>query len=415
MTDLNDNNTIKFHPLFHTEEENGQILVGRQDIGSYVTIPTGAVDIIGLLTAGSTIGETKKNLEEKYKMKVEIENFITEMIKNEMVKSIDDIEIPTKSKKQKVLFSNITSKQVGFLFSKYALIFYLFLTISCIIIFLMKPNYIPHVEDFFFHQYFSVSIISLFLVGWVFVVFHELAHLFAAKSVGTEGSISIGHRLIFLVAQTNLGNIYSVPPKKRYIVYLAGMCWDIVIIFICLVILSLSDGEILNIPIIFYNFIKAIIFVKVWSIIWQFRFNMQTDIYYVFGNFFRCGNLVNDSQIIIKNKLSRIFRGIKKTEMNNTTKREMRIIKIYLPIYLIGTIVTIFFFTFRSIPIIYSQLSKAFDGILAGYSHNPGNFIDGVVIIFFNLLVYGLIAYFALKPRILKRRDKTSSVRKTNT
>ncbi|MBU7045896.1 MAG: hypothetical protein HXS54_05615 [Theionarchaea archaeon] len=397
--EITDESVIKFHDLFKGEEEDGLILVGRRDIGSYVSLPAEAVEVIDLLDSGKPVGEVKRILEEKYGEEAEIEDFIEDMITNEMVKLVGDYEVPTTSQVQKDLFSGIQEKHVGWMFSKPAWAFYAVTAVACLIIFAMVPDYIPQPEDFFFHHWYSVAVGLIFFCGWVLVALHELAHLFAAKAVGTEGYFSLSNRLIFIVAQTNLGNIWTVPRNKRYIVYLAGMAWDTVMVLACLVLLILRDREVIGLSDLAYNFLKAIIFIKVWSIIWQFRFNMQTDVYYTIANYFKCRNLLGDAQANIKNFLARYIKRITTTDFTDTPPLEMKAITYYTPIYLFGLIVTLATYLMRNLPLLLLQVIRAFEGVTTGYAENPPLFIDAVVLIILTSFNFGLLGFLIIRPR----------------
>ncbi len=396
---ITDTSIVAFHELYKSEEEDGLVLVGRRDIGSYVSLPAEALEAIDLLDSGKTVDEVKKILEEKYGEEVEIEEFIKDMIDNEMIKYVDGIEIATTTKVQKDLFSGITRKHVGWMFSRPAWIMYTVMAISCLVIFAAMPDYIPRPHDYFFHPWYSVAVLFMSLFSWILVAYHELAHLFAAKTVGTEGYFSLSNRLVFIVAQTNLGNIWTVPRERRYIVYLAGIAWDAVMVFFCLLLLLFSDRGIVAFSLFWYRFLKALIFIKVWGIIWQFRFNMQTDIYYTAANYFRCKNLLADAQNYIKNKLSRVWGRFKKVDMGGTPEYEMRAIKWYTPLYFVGTFVTLLIFFFRTLPILYLQIIRAFNGITAGYAASPRDFTDAVVLIVLNAFIYGLLGFLILRPR----------------
>lgn len=397
--EITDKTQMRFHALYKGEKEDGLVTVGRQDIASYMSIPAEAVEVLDLLDSGKSVGEVKRILEEKYGEEVEIEEFLQDLIENELVKSIDGVEIPTTSKVQKALFSQINGRHVEWMFSRYAMAVYAGAAVACLVLFSVNTDYIPEPRDYFFYPWYSVAVGFMFFFSWVFVAVHELAHLFAAKSVGIEGSFSISNRLAFLVAQTNLGNIWTVPREKRYIVYVAGMAWDTVFVFICLLLLFFSDHNVLTLPVLWYNFLKAIIFVKVWGIIWQFRFNMQTDVYYAVGNFFKCRNLLGDAQIYIKNFLSRFCKRIKRVDLGDMPDHEMRAVKWYSLLYVVGTFVTVISFFFRTLLVLLLQVIKAFDGITAGYQVSRADFIDGVVLIALNSFNYGLLGYVILKPR----------------
>lgn len=410
MTDdgyqITDKSIIKFHDLFRGEEEDGLVLVGRRDIGSYVSLPAEAVEVINLLDSGKTVGEVKKILEEKYGEEAEIEDFIQDMVDNEMVQSVDGCEIATTSQVQKDLFSNVTARHVSWMFSRVAWFVYAGMAAACLVLFGLNPDYIPEPRDLFFHPWYSLAVGFMFFFGWILVAVHELAHLLAAKTVGTEGYFSLSNRLVFVVAQTSLGNIWTVPREKRYIVYFAGMAWDSVMVFFCLILLLLSDQGSLTLPELWYKFLKALIFLKVWGIIWQFRFNMQTDVYYAVANFFKCRNLLGDAQTYIKNILSRFWSRFERVDMGGAPDYEMRAIKWYSLLYFVGTSVTLATYFLMNLPLIVLQVIRAFSGITAGYAASHADFMDSVVLIILNAFNFGLLGFVILRPRWsgLKRR-----------
>lgn len=400
---------VRFHDLFRGQEEEGLVLVGRKDIGSYVSLPKEAIEVIDLLDSGKTVGEVKKVTEEKYGEDIGVEEFIRDMIANEMVKTVDGYEVATTSQVQKDLFSRVTARHVGWMFSRYVWIAYGGMAVLSVFLFAAFPQHIPRPEDYFFHPWYSVAVGFMFLFGWVLLAIHELAHLFAARSVGTEGYFSLSNRLVFIVAQTNLGNIWTIPREKRYVVYLAGMAWDAVMVFVCLVLLILSDYNIIGLPVLVYNFLKAVNFIKVWGIIWQFRFNMQTDVYYALSNYFKCRNLLGDTQGYIRNAAARIVTRIKKADMSSNTEQEMRVIRIYAPIYFVGTFLTLVTFVFRQLYVLALQVIKAFDGLTAGYAASPPAFMDAVVLVVLNAFFYGLLAFLILRPRWASLKQRFSA------
>jgi putative peptide zinc metalloprotease protein len=390
---------ITFHALYTGEKEDGFVLVGRKDIASYISLPVEALEVIDLLNSGKTVGETKEILERKYGEEAEVEEFVEYMIENEMVKSVDGTEVETTSQVQEALFTSIQAKHVTWLFSAHARIIYSTAALVCLAIFVLFPEYIPHPKDLFFHPLYSVAVGFMYFFGWILVVYHELAHLFAAKAVGTEGNFSLSNRLIFVVAQTNLGNIWTVPRNNRYTVYCAGIAWDVLLVLVCLILLLFHDHQVVALTALGYNFVKAIVFIQVWRIIWQFRFNMQTDIYYVVANYWNCRNLLGDARTYIKNGLSHLFRRIEPVDMSTIPASEMRAVTWYAPLYFVGTAVTLATFALRDIPIAFYQILKAFNGITAGYAVSSADFMDAVVLIGLNGIYFGLLSYTVLRPR----------------
>ena len=126
---------------------------------------------------------------------------------------------------------------------------------------------------------------------------------------------------------------------------------------------------------------------------------MQTDVYYAVADYFKCRRLLPDAQANIKNFLSKFIKKIKKTDFSDTPPSEMRAIKWYTLLYVVGTSVTLAAYFLRSFPIFILQVTRAIDGITAGYAGNPGLFMDGVVLICVASFGWGLWSYLVLRTR----------------
>jgi hypothetical protein len=75
----------------------------------------------------------------------------------------------------------------------------------------------------------SVPLASLLLLAGVATVLglaHEAAHVLAAWAAGVPSRISIGRRMIFIVYQTDLTRLWSVPRRARVVPLLAGLLFD---------------------------------------------------------------------------------------------------------------------------------------------------------------------------------------------
>ncbi len=46
-------------------------------------------------------------------------------------------------------------------------------------------------------------------IGWVLIALHELGHLATARAAGAPARISLGTRLQFLVAQTDVSGVWA--------------------------------------------------------------------------------------------------------------------------------------------------------------------------------------------------------------
>jgi hypothetical protein len=115
-------------------------------------------------------------------------------------------------------------------------------------------------------------------------------------------------RLYIPVAETNLTQLWSVPRKKRYIPFLAGMLNDTLVLSFLIFLLWFSDlTPILGLESV-TAFARLAILLLYYSLIWQFLLFIQTDLYFVISNFFGCRNLYSDSWNFILNFFLKAFK-----------------------------------------------------------------------------------------------------------
>src|SRR5690606_19773563 len=99
----------------------------------------------------------------------------------------------------------------------------------------------------------------------------------AARSYDVSASYGFGHRLYFLVLETDISEVWKLPPRKRIIPYIAGMLNDSVMLSLTLIIRMVYPEmndllyEILDL---------ASLYLCVMLVFQTFVF-MKTDLYYV--------------------------------------------------------------------------------------------------------------------------------------
>src|SRR5262249_9805124 len=156
--------------------------------------------------------------------------------------------------------------------------------------------------------------------GWSLVFLHEAAHLLAARARGCAGSLSISRRLYFLVAQTDMSGIRSVPRSQRYAPYLAGMTVDLMILLICFLLRATGTGG---------RITSVITYLVIIQLLFQFAIFMRTDVYYVITNWLRLGNLMHDVQQLLIGLVARMLGRSSGHDTNPIPTRERRLVRWY--------------------------------------------------------------------------------------
>ncbi len=134
----------------------------------------------------------------------------------------------------------------------------------------LNPTYLPSYQDFFFVDNYLLTFVLSIVSALALVFIHEFAHLIAGKAVGVDGNFSVGMRLFYPVAETNLTGLWSVPGKKRVLPFLAGMINDTLIISLILILFWLSDYGLIPTGFNPFSFGKFLILILFYGILWLF-------------------------------------------------------------------------------------------------------------------------------------------------
>lgn len=404
--DLTPLSHVSFCPLLFRQEDD-DFLVGREDLAQYVQMPEVGVEIIKALDAGATVGEATDELSRKYGDDVPVADFVESMIENRFVREVDGVVLETVGQ-ARYHMRKARLERLAWLYSKPAYVTYGVIALVLAGLLLFVPGYFPRSRDFFPFKSYSVNLLLAFVLSTLSLCVHELSHLAAARSIGVNGRFSMSNRLIFLVAQTDITNVWSRPREERYIPYLAGMAVDAVQMFLWVVVLLFRDAAGLAVPFVICGVAKQRILQLFMGILWQFRFYMQTDVYYVITNWLGCRNLIADARAYLVS-LARRLAGRSAGNPSWSDDRERRITKVFSLFYLGGVVITLVVFFGFTVPIVVRGCSGSIRALMAGFSAGHAGFLDGVAFLLLAGLQYGLLLYVTLGRRLRQWRQRRAA------
>lgn len=341
---LNGDSILTFFPLAKRIENEEEILIGREDISSFVLMPRIGVRIIELLDRGIPIKEAEAAIVEEAGEPVEILEFVKDLLHDPpFIHKVDHIVVNEPALPE-VSFPWIPKKLGILLFQPWAYCLYgtiILLGIAAAV--QGREKSMPRFADFLISPSASVSLFAIASVSWGFVLIHELAHLLAARSIGVSANIRISHRLVFPVAETNMSNIVLHPAKQRYKAYLAGMMLECVYVSLSFIFQYLYYHAYLHISPLSLGLLKLVNATLLCSLAFQFLFFMKTDIYYVATTFLRCNNLLRNTGLALREKFG-LLRVEEREEWDSVDRREKNIIKWYIWFYIVGVASALWFF-----------------------------------------------------------------------
>ncbi len=258
----------------------------------------------------------------------------------------------------------------------------------------------------FFSPYFTVIELALFLAQFPGILFHEFFHMMAGQRLGIPSRMGIGRRLYFLVFETYLTGLWSVPRRARYLPFLAGMLADV--LWISLFTIGASFAYTPSAPYSFPAFCLALAFTTTLRLIWQFYFYLQTDIYYVITNAFRCIDLQQTTRRYLLNRFYRLIGRPDKLEDEELWyPQDRQIARWYAPIFSLGYLFSILTFLLLGLPITIRSLSGVALHLVSRSPLSP-DFWDSCIFLTLNGVQLALVAYIAIRQHRSRRAKENS-------
>lgn len=396
-----------------TYQADGQdVIAGRVDTGVFVAIPGEAREILDLLGSGLNIGQVSDTFQAKYGETPDLEDFLTLLEGKGLIslagESRHTVIAAAPQKNQLAYhFSNFPQPLARSLFGKPALIIYGIVIAAAIFEIIIHPSITPGVSDLYFPSERALTWGMVVLAAYFSLFLHELAHLIAARAHGINSRLGVGHRLWFLVAETDLTGLWSIPRNERYLPFVAGMIFDAVLCAGIIFVLVAHMHGALALSALLLRFFRALLFTLLMRLVWEFFLYLRTDIYYVIANAFKCRNLLGDTEVLLRNRAARVFPSIRKVSQDGIPPQELRVIRIYSIIWILGRVWAFTVLVTVTIPLLVHYTYDLRDVFVAGYSSNPSNFIDSLVLFmsFFVPLTIGAVLWI----QGLLRRGRTLS------
>jgi putative peptide zinc metalloprotease protein len=211
----------------------------------------------------------------------------------------------------------------------------------------------------------SVPLASLLLLAGLATVLgmaHEAAHVLAAWAAGVPSRISIGRRMIFVVYQTDLTRLWSVPRRARVVPLLAGLLFDSAATGILAVAGLILTG---HAPLLVIHLIRLAVLLNVGAIAFQFLIFLRTDVYALFVLATGCRNLWATKGAVARQAIGRAGPA-DQAVLAAAGRRETRWAQVFLGLYVPGVAATGWYFAAFAVPATASIVRACAHALAAG-------------------------------------------------
>ncbi len=379
---------LELHNLSFVQEGD-EVVVGRLDTGSYAVFPADGAELLHRIAEGMTTNQASAWYEECFGEPVDIDEFVTTLTELGFVRE-DDAQPDS--------VEPVRLRWLGrALFSPAAWVCYGAIVGLWVLAVRQDSAILPHPSQIFFVR--SLLIVQIVItIGQTPLLFaHEGFHVLAGRRLGLPTHLGISNRLSYIVFETKLNGLMSVPRRARYLPFIAGLVCDLIILCILDLVAELTS----NGPGSFSlagKICLAIAFTVVLRMAWQFQLHLRTDLYYVFATALNCYDLHDASMALLRNRLWRALgRTHRITDEQQWTEHDRKAGLFYGPFISLIFIALALFTIFGTLPIVKDYATTIISSLLSG-TYNV-HFWDSLLSVILNITQVILLFWLARRKR----------------
>jgi putative peptide zinc metalloprotease protein len=328
--------TVVLHRLA-VRTDRDSVIVGRRGSNTFVSIPFVGLDAIRLLEDGNDIETVTAVLSDRYATDVDVAQFVESLTALGFVRRVGDTEVPDPGVPP-VTWPRLRRRHVWWLQTTAARMVVVATVLAGLCCVIADPAARPHRADLLWSTHPSLLVTATAAITWAMIGLHELAHLFTARAAGVPGRISLGTRLQFLVAQTDVTGVWTAPTSQRHTVYLAGMALDLSIAAVA----AITRATGVSSPVL-DGLLATVIAVAVTKVGYQLLVFMRTDVYFALQDATRARDLFGDGRAYVTWLVRRLVPGRRTGAGPDPTRRlppaEKRTVRVYAGVLGAGTTV----------------------------------------------------------------------------
>jgi hypothetical protein len=373
-----DTSQIRLHDLV-VRRDTDEWIVGRFETREFIALPDLGARAIELLRQGLSVGETSGTLWSEYREEVDVAAFVAELIDLGFVAEADGKVVP-QPKAVPPSFPGLRPEHVRFALSPVLPALLSGLLVAAIVVLVRRPDLMPDYQWLLWSPRGSFVIGLTFAAGWSLVFLHELAHLVTARAAGVPARITLGTRLQFLVAQTDVTGIEVAPRRERLTAYLAGMAVNATVAAVALFLLTVAAPATTAHRLLAFVMLLALLQLPL-----QFMVFMRTDVYFVLQDLTRSRDLYGDGRAYARylaRQLTRRNGGATDPSLD-LPPHERRAVRAYSVVLVVGTVLCLAAMAVFTLPAELTVLGRAVSRL--GPGHDAATYSDSALV----LLVLG--------------------------
>jgi hypothetical protein len=393
--DITVGTTVRLQPLTYVDEGD-EVMVGRPDTGSYGAFPPEGAELLRALESGGTLESGARRWHDQTGETLDVPDFLDVLTNLGFVVGDNEIRV----ERQPVRWQRLGRM----LFSPLAWLLYATVIAVGLTVMVLDPSVRPHYGNIFFTSHLAVITVVLALAQFPLLLVHEAFHALAARRLNLPSTLGIGRRFYYLVAETRLDSLYSVPRGQRYLPFLAGALIDAVGVG-AFTTLS-AAGQHWGAPAWLSGLALALAFSGVVRILWECLFYLETDFYFAISTAAGCTDLHAAARHRVRSWLRVAFRRPAKPVDDEWSEHDLKAARWYAPLMVTGYGLSLGLLATVGIPTAVRFWSTAIDRLDGSQPQTFWGLADTLFFVALSLAELGLLAYVTIRD--LRRRTSRS-------
>ncbi|HEX6342194.1 hypothetical protein [Umezawaea sp.] len=291
---MNAPEVVRLRPL-SVVAEGDDVLIGDPETGTFVTVPAIGGLVVAALRRGDSVEAAAAEAEAAAGEPVDVTAFVAVLTD---LGFVDDgtgepREAPATAPIQgRRWVAGVGPRLVRPFFGRVAWTCYAALAVFCTAVLATVPALFPEpTRDAFPLGDTGLNAVLLVPLSMSTMALHECGHWLAARAAGLRARFGVDRRMMLLVFETDLTQLWSVPRRARYGPLLGGMALDVVLLALLLAgrLLIHTGAWSAADPV---DAVLAVgVYLKLAGLLWQCMVFLRTDLYAVLVNLLGCHDL----------------------------------------------------------------------------------------------------------------------------
>ena len=351
-------------------DEGDNVVIGNRLSGVFVAVPPVGGVVVRAIQEGASVAEAAAAAEQFAGEPVNVAGFVDRLRQLGLIASPARaaMQLPrTAAIQQRRWLGGPAPERVAWLFGRAAWTVYACMAAFDVGVLVARPALFPHARAAYqlVHAGAGPSLVLLFPVATALAILHECGHWLAARAAGLRARFGIDHRMYFLVLETDLSQLWSLPRRRWFGPLLAGLAADATVLAVVLMTeLGISERW-WALPPFAAHLIAALAFVEAAAMTWQFLLFLRTDLYAVLAAATGCHNLWRVKTLSLRQAL-RTLTPAQARELSAARPRDLAVAAWFRWLWLAGFLLAASWFSWFGLPLFSHLLAWAVPGLATG-------------------------------------------------